>query len=271
MRKVSAFCPAYITGLFTIGKGDAAGAGFAIDRGLATTVSEKKSGGTKITINGKGSAAPVSKAVLSRYSEICGKAGALEIRHETAIPVGFGLGMSAAGALSLSLALNELLGAGLSRKECVKNAHDADVECGTGLSGADAAAIGGMLARRSVRDGVVKLPFEERNVEIAFYSPIRTASVIRSPGWKERVNAAGEKSLSLLFREKSWDGFVEASRLFAAQSGLADWCAGEMERNGRASMAMLGRTLFSDRPMQLRKMPPKLLKAKTREGGAELV
>ena len=271
MRKVSAFCPAYVTGLFTIGDGDGAGAGFAIGAGLATSVSQKSSGTTTITINGKPGRAQVSRAVLRRYEEEHGKMGALGIRHETKIPVGFGLGMSAAGALSLSLALNELLGAGLSRKECVKNAHDADVECGTGLSGADAAAIGGMLARRSVRDGVVKLPFEERNVEIAFYSPIRTASVIRSPGWKERVNAAGEKSLSLLFREKSWDGFVEASRLFAAQSGLADWCAGEMERNGRASMAMLGRTLFSDRPMQLRKMPPKLLKAKTREGGAELV
>ena len=271
MGKVSAFCPAYITGLFTIGEGDAAGAGFAIDAGLATSVSQKNSGATTIRINGKPGRAPVSRAVLRRYEEVRGKGGALDIRHETRIPIGFGLGMSAAGALSLSLALNEALGAGMARGECVKIAHDADVECGTGLSGVDAAAIGGILARRSVRDGVLKLPFEERGLEIAFYSPIRTASIIRSPGWKGKANAAGEKSLALLFREKSWDGFVEASRMFAANSGLAKWCATEMGANPRASMAMLGRTLFSDRPMQLRKMPPKVLRTRTREGGAELV
>lgn len=267
-----ASCPAYLTGIFTIANGDAAGAGFAIDRGLTTSVSEKKSGRTIITINGTESPAPVSKAVLRRYAHLAGgKAGLLEIRHETQVPIGFGLGMSAAGALSLSLALNELFGTGLGRKECVKIAHDADVECGTGLSGVDAAAIGGMLARRRLEDAPAKLPFSEKEVEIAFFSPIKTSGVINSAEWKARVNSVGEESLAQLFSNRRWDGFVTAARHFASGSGLGQWCSAEMAENPRASMAMLGQTLFSDAPMKLRRQPMLLMKAKTCEGGARLL
>lgn len=271
MNKAAAFCPAYLTGIFTIEKGDAAGAGFAMDRGLTTTATEVGAGSTKILINGRQSPAPVSQVVLGKYQQACGKVGILTIQHNTELPIGYGLGMSAAGALSLSLALNELLGAGLSREECVKIAHDADVECGTGLSGADAAAIGGMLARRSVQDGPVKLPFEERELELAFFSPIRTSAVVRSEEWKKKVNAAGEKALGSLFSEQSWDGFITASREFAAGSGLGAWCEREMKQNPRASMAMLGQTLFSDRKMMLLSQPKAIMPAKTCEGAAGLV
>jgi pantoate kinase len=270
MKKSSAFCPAYLTGIFTIGKGDAAGAGFAIDRRMATEVSERKSGSTRITINGKEASAVVSKSVLRQYAARCGKIGLLEIKHATDVPIGYGLGMSAAGALSLSLALNEFLGAGFSRQECVKIAHDAEVECGTGLSGVDAASVGGILAKKDLNSAPAKLPFEERSLELAFFSPIRTASVIRDGAWKEKVNRAGKHALTMLFREKNWDCFVFASRQFAAESGLAHWCGGEMEGNPRASMAMLGRTLFSDSPLKLSRKALVRLEAKTCEEGAVL-
>ncbi len=267
--KAEASCPAYVTGMFTIAQGDGAGAGFAIDKHLVTTVTGKSSGRTTITINGTESPSQVSKAVLRRYAELMkGKLGLLDIKHAAVVPIGFGLGQSAAGALSLSYALNEYLGAGLKRAECVKIAHDAEVACGTGLSGVDAAAIGGMLARRSVEDKPMKIPFAEHELEIAFFSPIRTSSVIASDEWKARVNRAGEKSLAMLFAKKSWDGFVSASRVFASESGLGGWCLSEMENNPRASMAMLGQTLFSDSPMNLSRTPVLLMKTKTYEGGA---
>jgi len=270
MDKASASCPSYITGIFCIGAEDAPGAGFAIDKKLTTTVSSGN-GRTRILINGVESPAPVSKAVMRRFSEKCGRVGLLEIRHEAEVPIGFGLGMSAAGALSLSLSLNEFLGAGLPKNECVKIAHDSDAECGTGLSGVDAAAVGGMLFRKSLSDKTERMPFEEKELEIAFFSPIRNTSVLKSNEWRERVNKAGEKALSLLSNKKSWDAFVEASRGFAIDSLLAEWCRPEMQKNGRASMAMLGQTLFSDRPLDIRRRPKLLIKAKTFEGGAKLV
>ena len=271
MNKAAAFCPAYLTGIFTIEKGDAAGAGFSIDRGLTTTVSEAMAGSTKILINGHESPAPVSQVVLQKFQVRCGKVGVLLAEHRTDLPIGFGLGMSAAGALSLSLALNELLGTGLTRQECVKIAHDADVECGTGLSGVDAAAIGGILARRSVKDGPVQLPFEEKGLELAFFAPIRTSTVVRSEEWRKKVNAAGEAALASLFSHQDWNGFLAASREFAAGSGLADWCRREMRQNPRASMAMLGQTLFSDMKMMLLSQPKSIMSAKTCEGAAGLV
>ena len=270
MKHASAFCPAYATGIFTVGEGDAAGAGFALEAGMNTAVSEKR-GRTSIMINGKKCAAPVSSSVLGKYAKLAGKIGALEITHQTAVPIGFGLGMSAAGALSLSLALNELLGMGLTRKQCVKMAHDADVECGTGLSGVDAASVGGMLARRDLQSAPVKLPFEEREIEAAFFKPIKTASVIGSPEWKGKVNKAGEAALAMLFLKRDWEGFIVSSRHFSLESGLAEWCKKEMLKNKRASMAMLGQTLFSDEPLALLRQPMKLLKAKTYEGGGRLL
>ena len=222
-------------------------------------------------INKSESPAPASKSVLRRYAEACGKVGLLEISHETEIPIGFGLGMSAAGALSLSLVLNELLGAGFSRNECVKIAHDADVECGTGLSGVDAAAIGGILARRSIGEKPFSLPFEEKELEIAFFLPIRTSSIIHEESWRKKVNEAGGAALEMLFKKKSWDAFIDASRHFVTESGLGNWCGGEMQNNQRASMAMVGQTLFSDSPLRLSRTPVKLLKAKTTEAGAVLL
>ncbi|MCX6773346.1 MAG: hypothetical protein NTV88_06315 [Candidatus Micrarchaeota archaeon] len=271
MAPVSAFCPSYVTGLFTIEERDACGAGFTINKGLTTTVSKLNSGRTKITVNGIESPAPVSKAVLRRFAERCGNVGLLEIKHETEIPIGYGLGMSAAGALSLSLALNELFGAGFSKNECVKIAHDADVECGTGLSGVDASAIGGMLARKSVSDKPVALKFEEKELEIAFFAPIRTANIIRDDSWKKKVNIAGTGALEMLFKKKNYDSLIDASRQFTIDSGLGSWCGGEMENNPRASMAMIGQTLFSDSPMALSRPPVNLLKVKTAKKGAVLL
>lgn len=271
MAKASAFCPAYVTCIFTIGDADAAGAGFAIDRGITTAVSGKKSGRSAITINGSETAAPTSKAVVRRFSELCGRTGLLEIAHETQVPVGFGLGASAAGALSLSLALNEFLGAGLSRERCVRIAHDAEVECGTGLSGADAAAIGGILARKKIGEKPVKIEAEQREIEIALFSPMKTSAIIRDDIWKRKVNAAGEEALEMLFRKKNWGALVDASRQFTAHSGLGSWCEAELDRNTRASMAMLGQTLWSDMPLQLGRQPMKSIKCTLRKEGAELV
>ena len=270
--EAKATCPAYVTGIFTIAPGDAAGAGFAIDRHLTTAVSEKKSGRTTITINGIEGPSMVSKAVLRRYAELVrGKIGLLEIRHETQVPIGFGLGQSAAGALSLSLAMNEFLGSGLKRQACIKMAHDAEVECNTGLSGVDAAAIGGMLARRSVKDGPVKIPFSEKEIEIAFFSPLRNSVIIGSEEWRRKVNEAAEDSLSMLFSNKSYDSFISSSRHFTAESGLGAWCSLDMGGNPRASMAMIGQTLFSDAPMKTARSPMLVMKAKTYEGGAALL
>jgi pantoate kinase len=266
----TAFCHAYLTGIFTIGDGTAGGAGFTIDKRMRTTVSERKEGGTKIYIGGREDAAPVSNAVIRRFSQAGCGIGALEVRHTPEAPVGFGLGMSAAGALSLSLALDSLLGSGFGYSRCVKIAHDSEVECGTGLSGVDAAAMGGFLAQRSPAEQPVKIPIEGRELHLAFFSQVKTSDIILSAEWKRRVNEAGERALGKLFVDLRWENFTACAREFAVGSGLAEWCRQEMAANPRASMAMVGQTIFSDAPLSLARQPESLMAAKMHDGGAGL-
>lgn len=267
----TAFCPAYATGIFTIGDDGAAGAGFTLSKGLCTSVSAAKGGKGKITIGGKESPAPVSKAVLARFAKQgCGVEG-LEIVHSPEVPVGFGLGMSAAGALSLALALNEFLGAGFSRQECVRIAHDAEVECGTGLSGADAASFGGFLFQEKIGEPPSTLEIGKRTLHFAFFSPMKTSDVIFSPEWKGKVNAAGSKALAALAKSNDYGGFVLSCRQFSAESGLSEWGKGIMEKNPRACMAMLGHTLFSDEKLVGVEAASAVIEAEAPAGRAEIV
>jgi pantoate kinase len=137
----------------------------------------------------------------------------------------------------------------------------------------DAAAIGGILARESVQGRPVHLRFEEREMEIAFFRPIRTAGVIRSLEWKRKVNEAGGRALSSMFSEgrPTWEGFIASSRDFSMRSGLGMWAVQEMADNPRASMAMLGRTLFCDTKLALRRTPLKLMKTRLSEQGAQML
>jgi pantoate kinase len=264
----AAACPGFVTGIFTIGKGDAAGAGFAIDKMVETRVQEGK---PAVLINGKRSPAPVSKKVMAIFSTRGADISGLSVSHKTSLPIGFGLGTSAAGALSLSLALNDLLGCGFSRKECVKIAHDAEVACGTGLSGVDAVALGGAVFRKSLSSPVQRLHFPPTVLHFAFFSPIRTASIVRGKGWEQKVNRAGNKALLELSGDKSWGGFVHASRQFAIGSSLGDWCRKDFEKNTSVCMPMLGRALFSEWHFIPRKKPLLQMKAKVYAGGARLL
>lgn len=267
MQKAASFCPAYLTGIFTIGKGDAAGAGVSLEKGMTTEVSE--AGKTIVFINQEKRQAKVSFAVIEKYRRLYNFH--VEVRHHCSLPIGFGLGMSAAGALSLSLALNEFLGAGLSFSQCIKIAHDAEVECGTGLSGVDAAAIGGFLIRKNLKSRPIRVPLARRELYIAFFAPIKTSSVVWDPEWIRRVNFAGKKALKRLSQQPSWSRFLEFSREFAISSGLADWCARELEMNTSASMAMVGRTVFSEKPLNFTRKPKQIIKMAVCEKKAVLL
>ncbi|MCX8196920.1 MAG: hypothetical protein N3G80_01230 [Candidatus Micrarchaeota archaeon] len=256
MRKAAAFCPAYITGIFTIGKGDAAGAGVSLEEGMTTHVHEASK--TAVKINGRANSAPVSRQVIKEYQKLYRFFAKVE--HQSRLPIGYGLGMSAAGALSLSLALNELLGAGLSYAQCVKIAHDAEVKCGTGLSGVDAAAIGGFLLRRNLKEKPIEIPIERKRLHIAFFAPIKTAQIVWDEQMKRKVNQAGQAALNGLAANPSWEAFIRYCRQFALESGLAGWCESILEKNESSSMAMLGRTIFSERALWLPSKPKYYMK-----------
>ena len=157
-----AFSPGHITGFFEIPwdnshsfhflyKGST-GAGFSIDRGIATTAHVYESAKTnyEIQINGiKNCEAEVSKCVIEEYLKLADRPHFLSISHEVKIPIGFGLGSSGAAALSLSYALNQALDIGLSATQAAQIAHMAEIACNTGLGTVIAEFAGGLEMRTS--------------------------------------------------------------------------------------------------------------------------
>lgn len=248
--EASAFSPAHITGIFRIYKNGSTGAGITLDKGTETTVFQEEGKGTEITINGKKENARTSMGVVRRFRDITNHTQRIVVKHRASLPIGYGCGMSGAGALSLSLALNKELGAGLNREECVRIAHDAEVECGTGLGSVDAESVGGFVTRttpgiRNVKRIELKKSEKGLFVVCGFFSGLSTKNIIRSRKWKERINKAGKKYLEEFWSNPSMGNFLSASRKFTIETGLGWWCREIMDEEKRTTMAMLGRSVFT--------------------------
>ena len=148
MRRAKSFCPAHITGFFTIKDASenplqtgSLGAGFCIGKGTFTAVRRCRFRSQSIVlINGRRVFAPVSLKTAELFFAAAGiPPEPLKIAHRVNVPQGAGFGTSGAGALSLALALNRLYGSPLEESQTVGTAHSADVLCRTGLGTTTAA------------------------------------------------------------------------------------------------------------------------------------
>ena len=252
-----AYGPSHVTGFFKIYANGSTGAGFNLEEGMRTRVETGKGGGETVLINGKTDAAPVSRNVIRKFRALTGFRGRVRVGHETRVPIGFGLGMSGAGAYSLALALNQALRAGLDARGVLRQAFDAEIEEGTGLGTVIADQGRGLLLglppypSRKARE----LKSGWRHAVVGFFHPIRTKSIIRSRQWKEKINEAGERALKKFRREPTAKRFVECARRFTFETGLASRQVERvMEEVPGTSMAMLGETVFglTSRPAELR-------------------
>ncbi len=232
------------------------GAGFSIDRGVTTQVHVEGSDKLKaeITINGKPADARTSRRVLELYAERLGPFSA-RVSHKVAMPIGAGFGTSGAGALSLSLALNEALNAGLSRIEAAQLAHIAEVLCKTGLGTVLAELFGGFEIR--VEAGapgigrIVRIPFvNSYKVICASFEPLSTEVMLSKPSLLRAVCRTGRECLEKLLAEPSIERFVNLSRTFAEGIGLLRGSLKSIvralnEQGISSSAAMFGTSLFA--------------------------
>lgn len=278
----SAFAPSHITAFFQIFENGSTGAGVNTALGVVSRVALAEE--TSIRINGELVAAPVSQAVLQAYAEALGESR-LSIEHEVSYPVGYGMGMSGAGAFSLSLALNELLQKELnvellSYKDCMELAVRAEIQSGTGLGDVVAQQFGGIM--------IGLPPYPSRDVEIlesacthvvtAFFEPLETKKIIRNPELKERINSIGAECMQELQKDKTLERLMELARFFSLETGLAsEQVRAVMEALPTASMAMLGQTAFvlTSEPEQieqeLRKFTSRVLSAGIAKTGARVL
>jgi pantoate kinase len=261
-----AFSPGHITGFFEMPAGNhrhflhkgSKGAGFSIDRGVATTVYvyESAKTGYQISINGSNACeAEVSRWVAEEYLKIANRPYFVIIEHDIGIPVGFGLGSSGAAALSLSYALNEALHAGLSRTQAAQVAHHAEISCKTGLGTVIAEFSGGFEMRTNAGapgiGTVIKTDLRGYKAVVLCLAPISTKSFLTNR--MDEINGLGGAMLKKLSATRSSEDFLRMSREFAETLGLTEGrckapIAALKATGFDSSVALFGQTVFTLMP-----------------------
>ena len=270
--EATAFCPAHITGFFKAhleGNQDnlenlgSMGAGFSIKEGVTTTVKiqtrNNQESNFKITTQGyQSDKMDVSEYVLNEFLKI-GEFSTkfFDIKHNISIPVGYGLGSSSAVALSLSFALDQALNTKLEKTMIGQIAHNAEVNCKTGLGDVLASYHGGFEIR--VKPGapgigqVEKINTEKISIIMICFSPISTNKFIKER--LSQINGLGGKMVNRLLESKDYKHFQDMSLEFAK---YVDVMTPRMqnivkelsENNIKCGIALFGETIFSMIPQK---------------------
>jgi pantoate kinase len=244
-----AFVPGHVTGFFTSHpdadptRAGSQGAGVALSEGVTVTV--RPASDPEVVLNGE----PVEMEAVERVLETLQMEAT--VRGVTDLPVGAGFGVSGAMALGTALATNAAGDRRLSTNELVTIAHGAEVQAGTGLGDVVAQNRGGLTIRLDPggphHNNLDGIPARER-IEYHVLGGLSTDDVLGDE--TGQLDEAGKQALSDVVQEPTVDRFMRASRAFSRESGLLTDAVREVvtdvtESGGRATMAMLGETVFA--------------------------
>ncbi len=267
MKSAKAYSPAHITGFFMAFKNGSTGAGVNLAEGVSTKVIAKKSAWKKVSIliNGKKTPAETSRKVVEKYLSAKKENWNVQVFHSTKIPIGYGLGASGAGAFSLSIALNEALGTGYSKKQVMEIAKQAEIEAGTGLGDVVAQQFHGVII------GLPPFPSTKahlisggnKHVVCGFFGPIKTKKVLDNKKLLKQINQAGKFCMQKIHEKKTIERFLELSGFFTLSSGLATKEVKKaMKEIPQSAQSMLGNTVFviTNSPKKVKKQMKKFCK-----------
>lgn len=254
--RAAAFCPGHITGFFQICEHDeilrtgSRGAGMCITLGARSHVDcVEGEGRIEVTINGSRERAPVTVQAIA--SILQGRRLDVRVSTQHDLPVSQGFGMSAAGAISATLALAEVLD--LSMEEALRASHEAEILHRSGLGDVAALSRGGIVFRR--REGlppfgrVDRIAHEVELVIGVVGPPIITSSVLGEEGLRRRINRVGAECVSCFESSPTLATLFRLSREFVCRTGLMSQevkdALGAIDAYGPASMVMLGNSIFA--------------------------
>ncbi len=148
------------------------------------------------------------------------------MKHILSVPSGCGFGTSGAGALSLGLAVNELLETPLTYTQIAQLAHKAEIMADTGLG-----TISGLVAGHGVTivtepgapgigriDSILSSP--DLRVVAVVFGPIKKSTIIKNPEHLAVINQNGETTLNQILSNPTLSNFFEYSQQFAKESGF---------------------------------------------------
>ena len=270
--EATAFCPAHITGFFKAHLDDnqnglenfgSTGAGFSIKQGVTTRVKidtkdNQESNFRIITKGYQSDKTDVSEFVLNEFLKL-GKFSNkfFDIEHEISIPVGYGLGSSSAVALSLSFALDQALETKLDKTTIGQIAHNAEINCKTGLGDVLASFHGGFEIR--VKPGAPGIGYVEKiltdkiSVIMICFSPISTNKFIKER--LSQINGLGGRMVNRLLESKNYEHFQDMSLEFAKFVDVItprmQKLVNELSKNNiKCGIAFFGETVFSMIPKE---------------------
>jgi pantoate kinase len=253
-----AFAPGHISAFFEPvyagqdrDRSGSRGAGINISLGALSQVTVQPAALQTITvsINRSVSDARVTKLAL-KY--LIGDAP-LQITVDTLIdlPVSQGFGMSAAGALSSTLAAADLLT--LQRDDAVKAAHYAEVQLRTGLGDVIASSFGGIEIRREAGLppwGMLEhIPGIYDMVVCVIGKEIETKNILSDAARLSEIGSIGRYCTKKLLEKPSVEHLFSLAWEFTRKIGLADdqviQAIEAANQYGMASMCMLGNSVFA--------------------------
>ena len=250
-----AFCPGHITCFFHPVRTDdvlttgSRGAGIRLSKGAFVTLEERSDSKIEVTMDGVPSEAKVTRKVL----ELIRPGEGFDVTIENELPVSQGFGMSAAGAIAVSLAA-----IGEYSDDIFRYAHMAEVSEGGGLGDVTALMCPGHQPVRE-RPGLppsgsiidTGLRFENLTLAV-FGDKLNTGSVINDPDVCSLMDDVGRRMVDSHLSDPSIDGLFRKSREFSRSVGLESLVVGTaldlLEPCGHAGMCMLGHSIFTDVP-----------------------
>ena len=204
------------------------GGGFALAKGVMTTVHAVISSSTNITvaINDIIEDARTTKALVKMLLSKQSQSYTIRIDHQIAVPIGAGFGTSAAGAFSCGLALTAALQLPLTYNQIAQSAHVADITCNTGLGTVEGLTTGGLAL--VVRSGAIGYGLVDRipispdlKIVAGVFEPIEKSSVLLSEHKIQTINNIAQKTMQQILSNPSPTNFMRSCKNFALQSGLA--------------------------------------------------
>lgn len=256
------FVPAHITGFFearlhdSVVKTGSLGAGVVLDIGMETGAVVRMADETSVKVFFEGSECrcPTTHDVVRRVlMNTCG-AYEIEVHHFSKLPLETGFGLSACGALGAAFALNHELELTMDVEKIGEMAHCAEVDNQTGLGDVIAELSEGLVLR--TREGAPGrgrtrcFPLEEWIVCFIAGGPLSTRYVLENNAMMQMINQMGAECVRNAMKEFNGTRFMELSKNFALQTGLADnrvkRVIDDLEKSGyTASMCMLGNAVFT--------------------------
>jgi len=255
----SAFCPGHVTAFFEpvenvdpFKKGSR-GAGLSLTLGVTSRVKARLGRRQNVRVYLNRQEVPAQTTKLAVERAIGGAAFEINVQSDVPLPVSQGFGMSAAGALSAVLAVNDACDLALSQSRCVAIAHAAEVEMRTGLGDVVPASLGGMdlrLEPGAPPHAIVRRITVDADVLLAVLGPpMPTKAVLTDAARMRTIADAGRLCVQEFAKAPSLNELFRLGKQFSLATGLA---AGKVKDAidatapyGQCSMAMLGSSVFA--------------------------